>query len=271
MLVPSRWDYFIVHSRKDADTARALYAALTAAGARVFWDGSGIREADNWVGTVRAAQLSTRCFLVLVTRNLATAHFAQDEILTAIDLQRAGPDRVQIVPVLLETVSPLPYGLSVFQCLDARGGQPDQIATRLLTPADEALPLAVPIEEHELHAYPRAGFAPSELVTMDLLDALSETVPRSERRLTVDRANAFRRQADADEPDLPVIRHGAIAPDDVAQGRVYWSDVLHTARINSPRMLAAVLLSISDATFPPRARADRERLLAALRALPPIG
>jgi hypothetical protein len=276
-MVTTCWDHFIVYSRKDAEIAREWYFALGGIGTRVFWDKESIRETDDWVKSIRAAQLSARCFVVLVTHNLVAAHFAQDEILTAIDLQRRNPAQIRILPVLLEDVFPLPYGLSVFQSVDARHHQPREIAARLTTmadttaSADDALPFAVPIIEHPLHAYPRTGFTPSEMITVNLLDALSDIIPRTERRLTVDRANAFRREADPNEPDLPVIRHAALAPEDVAQGRVYWGDVLQTARVNSPRMLAAVLLSIDTSAFPPKALTDLKRLLNVLQNTTAIG
>jgi hypothetical protein len=268
----TKWDYFIIHSQADSEVVSKLHDALVDAGKRVFWHRAGIQPTDDWVKKLRAAQTETNCFIVLITKNLPSAHFAQDEILIAIDLHRKEPDRHRVLPVIMDDVTLPPYGLAVFQWIDVRAirGNLADVARVIVSPeAGGRLPTADPGESHPLHAFPRTGWVRSDLITTDLVDALSECVPLTERRLTVDKANAFRRQADPRE-EVPVIKHGAIAPYDVSQGVVYWSDVLHSARVNSPRMLAAVLLSVTTSAFSPRALYDLERLLAALRNPQPI-
>jgi hypothetical protein len=272
--VATQWDYFLIHSSSDKPSAQDLYERLSPPN-RVFLDQVGIGPGDNWFVTLQDAVQNARTFVVLVSPRIVTAHYAQDEIIRAIGLARSDPANRKVVPVLLEPTPVMPYGLGPFQCLDVRReGGTAGVAARLIRDfgpppgAGPVLPPAPPRPRHSLEEYPATGHCPRERLTMALINAVADGLEPAMAPWLVNEANAFRRSVPGEE-GVPVVNLGFVPPALYSAPFVFWSSVLDQGRINSPRMLAALLLSTNTNSFSAPARNDYNALLSFLRQLPP--
>jgi hypothetical protein len=271
--VPDSWDYFIVHSSSDKPSAHELYGYLSPRH-RVFVDEIGIAVGDNWLVTLQEAVQNTRTFIVLVSPRIVTAHYAQDEIIRAIGLYRSDPANRKVVPIILEPTPVMPYGLGPFQCLDVRrdggiAGVAAELIKNFGSPPDgRPLPPPPPTPRHPLEDFPPTGNCPRHLLTMALINAVSEVLNPAIAPWIIGEANAFRRSVPG-EANVPVVNINFLPPALFAIPFSYSSSALDEARKNSPRMLAALLLSINTNSFSSAAREDYNALLDYLRSLPP--
>lgn len=276
------WDFFIIHSSADARQAEELYKLLSPP-YRVFLDQKAIELSADWMRTLDAALRSSRVFVVLVSEHLDAAHFARDEINTAINLYRADEQGRKIVSVLLgpRNKIALSYGLGILQGaeLNTDGGMA-AVAARLRQlmdgPTAGGAPAAAPAKSsqpappaHELHCYPRAYDIPRERVpTWTLAPAIADRIHYADALHVVAQANAFRLAADPDDPSVTYVRTTAIPAPDPSPGGQFWRAVLDQARLHGPRMLAALLLTVDASHFDRQAKKDRQALLDYLRSLP---
>ena len=84
----------------------------------------------------------------------------------------------------------------------------------------------------------------------------------------VDKANAFRRAADPGDATVTVIETYSLPPAGTVSPIIFWRSVLSEARLHSPRMLAAVLMTANTSSFGEPAWKDHQALLEFLRSLP---
>lgn len=131
---PVIWDLFLAHASADADAARALHAAL-APRARTFLDAVSIPPGAVWPVALQHALEGSRTIAVLVPKDVAPAWYLLDEMVRAIGLVRADPNRWTLIPIWRDGFprDPLstPYGLASLQGVDGRGG-PKAVADALL-------------------------------------------------------------------------------------------------------------------------------------------
>jgi TIR domain len=278
--VPQYWDFFIIHSSRETELASQLYVALRDDFA-VFFDRESIPLGATWDEHLFQAMMRTRCFLVLISSQFEEAQIAREEYQIAINLRRQSPETKSVVPITSEARALLPYGLGIFQGLDfRRDGGLAGVVGKLKSDFSSAPPgsptststgkPATPA--HALHDYPRRGRVPPELVTEILITAFASLhdplLGPSLGLIFVDKANAFRKEADPDDPSVTIIETWALPPVAMVAPLVFWRSLLTEARLHSPRMLAAVLMTANTNTFSKPAWKDHQSLMNYLRALP---
>ncbi|MGQ0593523.1 MAG: toll/interleukin-1 receptor domain-containing protein [Gammaproteobacteria bacterium] len=105
-----RWDFFLAHAAADLDTADELYGKL-APYARVFLDRRCLKYGDDWDHELAKAQRATRITVVLVSSHTDRAYYEREEIAAAITMARQDPTTHRVVPIYLDHVQQVPYGL----------------------------------------------------------------------------------------------------------------------------------------------------------------
>ncbi|MCM1066748.1 MAG: TIR domain-containing protein [Muribaculaceae bacterium] len=103
---PKATDVFISYSRRDADTAAALYSYLTAQGLTVWYDRNDLLGGSRFLDEINRAIENTKVFVPLMSANVAReamdAHVYRKEWNKAIDLQDSMGARNFIIPAHVE-------------------------------------------------------------------------------------------------------------------------------------------------------------------------
>ncbi|MGE3357398.1 MAG: FxSxx-COOH system tetratricopeptide repeat protein, partial [Acidimicrobiia bacterium] len=116
-------DVFVAHASPDKPIAREFVAALEAGGASAFLDEADLSPGDVWDQAIPDYHAASKVTLVLVSRHTLDAWYQRDEIAAAIEWVRRN-GRHRIMPVYLERVERVPYGLRIVRglwALDAQG------------------------------------------------------------------------------------------------------------------------------------------------------
>ena len=104
------WDFFLAHAGADSPTAERLRSLLEPH-ATVFED-SMLRAGEEWDLVLDRHLRASMITVVLVSRRTENAVYLREEIARAISLARADSRR-RVVPLVLEQVDALPYGLEL--------------------------------------------------------------------------------------------------------------------------------------------------------------
>jgi len=263
------WDIFISYAGRDEPRARDLYD-LVSPGLNVFFAPESITPGDNFAEQIAAALLGTRITAVLVSINSRRAWYQASENARAIDLARDSDGRKRVVPVYLDGRPAATewnlFGLNVLHALDASAVGGLSEVSRTLIALARNQPVAAGVgapPDHVLKSIPMGPMVGGEYVDESLIDAYAASFTVTRADLLVDKVNAFRKQADA---NANIIRKADLPPVEQVQPIRYWQNVFIEARLQGPRMLAALLLVVNDETFPPEAQAARRKLLDFLKA-----
>jgi len=264
------WDFFLIYSRSDAAVAHEIYESLRS-DFRVFLDSESIPIGEPWDAALAAAMSNVKVFLVLLSPDFDDSLLAREEYQIAINAKRKNPEACGLVPISLQPRAILPYGLGIFQGLDlSKHGGTEGIANRLRKQfkAEHHVARPKPDNSHPLAVFPRSGRVPSELITERLITAFASLhdplVGPALGLMFVDKANAFRRSADPNDESATVVEAYTLPPPGSVSPLLFWRSLLSEARLHSPRMLAAVLLTANTNSFSESALADYRKLLTAL-------
>ena len=118
--------------------------------------------------------------------------------------------------------------------------------------------------EKELANYPRGPAIGDSFIPHSFIQEVADEF--NERNLILDlvsAANRLRQAANPGDLNVTVIRHGLLVTNDTAYAA--WGSVFHEARLNSPRMLAAILMVLPIGTDP--LKQERDLLLAKLKTI----
>jgi tetratricopeptide (TPR) repeat protein len=103
-----KWDFFLAHASADSGTAERLRSLLEPE-ATVFED-SMLHAGEEWDVVLDRHLRASAITVVLVSSHSESSHYLRSEITRAIGLAR-GASRRRVVPLVLEPVDVLPYGL----------------------------------------------------------------------------------------------------------------------------------------------------------------
>lgn len=260
------WDIFISYAARDEARSKELYQLLKPE-CRVFFGKESLQLGDNWREKVTEALLSTRVIAVLVSIHSQTAWYQAEENARAIEIVRDSQGQKRVVPVYLDGPPGKSdwnlFGLNVVHGLDVADVGLAEAAKRLLaiirgSPLGQAIPGG-----HVLDSIPPGPMVDRDFVELALIEAYAEYFSAARADLLVDRANAFRRQADK---NASVIHKTDVPRVELVEPIRYWHSVFREACLHGPRMLAALLLVVNDQNFPTQARTARRKLLDQLQA-----
>lgn len=122
--------FFVSHNRADKDFARRLSAALTLAGAQVWFDDWVIKPGDSIPFEIDKGLAGFDAFLLLWSAGAAGSRWVQLERDAAI-ARWANGDSYHFVPVRLDA-TPLPKIISSIKSVDATDGDHLRTARELL-------------------------------------------------------------------------------------------------------------------------------------------
>ena len=101
---------FLAHAGADLDVAEELHDLLSPP-ARVFLDQRCLKYGDNWDQALPIAQQASRITVVLISGHTGRAYYEREEIAAAIAMARDNPASHRVVPIYLEPVPEIHYGL----------------------------------------------------------------------------------------------------------------------------------------------------------------
>lgn len=105
-----KWDFFIAHCSADVKEAEKFYACLYK-NARVFLDSKTLKLGDDWDIELAKAQQNSAITLILVSANTERAYYQREEIASAITMSRNENLNHRVIPIYLDNVKNVPYGL----------------------------------------------------------------------------------------------------------------------------------------------------------------
>ncbi len=126
------YEFFLAHAGPDLGRAEELFQLL-ACRARVFLDARCLLPGDNWNNSLTHAQKNSLITVVLISSRSDSAYYQSEEIATAISLAREDPQTHRVVPVYLEPVQDVPYGLRIKHSLSVpQNGGISGVSAKLL-------------------------------------------------------------------------------------------------------------------------------------------
>jgi hypothetical protein len=271
-----KWDIFIAHSSEDKAIAAGLFHSPEISTVTRFLDAEDIPVGSYWDEVLQKAQSDSLMTVALISNSSRRSPFTREEIHTAIKMTRRDPGRHKLIPVYLEDMPAQPedflYGLSLIQgvLLKKTGGVDGlaKLVTRLVTEMKAGaaeMPFVAATPSHILHEYPLGPLVEPNLIKRTIIDTYARLIPLAESLMVVNEANNFRLEADPGTPYL-IRLHMIQAPATVA-AFTFWMEVFDYARLQGPRMLAALLLVVPADMWDERARSDRLDLLNNLHTI----
>lgn len=270
----AKWDFFIAHAHKDKNTAREVYECIVKKGHTVFLDQASINPGSYWDQEIPKAQQESKITIALISGNMREAYYARDELHTGINLARARPNHHKIIPVylngILENSNDIIYGIRLLQGLDLTSiGSIENLAILLCDTAQQFKSEGEKVfssnkeTEHELLSYPTGPLVEREMIPRVIIEIYSTFIRESEAKLVIAEANSFRQEANSGTKFI--IPFHKVPPPDKIPAFNFWLDVFDYARLQGPRMLAALLLVVPDDQFDVKAKSARMKLLEALK------
>lgn len=128
----AQYDFFIAHTSLDRGAAEQLYDLLSPH-ATVFLDSRNLEYGDDWDIALQRAQQQSRVTVILISRRVNKAYYQREEIASAIRMSREDSSVHRVVPLYIEEVDNVPYGLAIKHSITLEGLEPfDRAANELL-------------------------------------------------------------------------------------------------------------------------------------------
>lgn len=125
--------------------------------------------------------------------------------------------------------------------------------------------IKVDTAKYILSSYPTYPLVKPEDVSDRIIEMVSESVPIDDAAAIISQANRFRKDANPGDEGVTVIRQNRLPAIHHTNSLVYWRRAFDEAKLNGPRMLAALLLTIPDNNFTSDARREKYQLLDLLK------
>lgn len=272
------WDFFIAHSHVDKDSALELYNHLKDK-SKVFLDEKSISPGGDWDLEIPKALKSSTVIIALVSDSLNTAHYAREEVVLSIKLSRKLPNQCLVIPIYLngfnDSSDDMYYGLRLKQGLDViKEGGIENIAQKLIFISSnfkneivQNVEVALAPQSHVLLQFPPGPAVEPDLIRRSIIEAFATLIRRFEARVIIAEANAFRKEANPQDENVTIINFNYLLDENRVTPFEFWQEVFTEARLNSPRMLAALVLSVPDDRFSIQAKSARKKLLESLKEI----
>ena len=260
------WDIFISHAGSERARAEQLYGLISPR-ASTFLDSKCIRPGDRWQEVLTEALNGSCVAAVLISTASQSSYFQQDDCASAISLARDSNNERRVVPVYLDGMPRSTdwnlFGLHVLHGISVPdSGGLDGTARRLVDLVVTGRGMSKPeVQDHVLHQFPQIRVA-SDKIDERLVEAYARAFSQARALMFLDRANAFRLEADA---NATVIDTVDLRPIETVQPINWWHGVFTEARLHGARMIAALLLTATRYEFPENVLVLRENLLNSLR------
>ncbi|MBK8097168.1 MAG: toll/interleukin-1 receptor domain-containing protein [Planctomycetes bacterium] len=247
----------------------------------VFVAKDDVPPGQAWMNALPAVQRQAHASILLLDNIGVRSPYVQDEIITAIRAHRSA--RRPLLPVFLDDSSS-PYGLGGFQAVRRVGERDHEVladirewATRNLSccspvagrqsiaTAGSSLsgpstPLPLSSDGHvRVRDFPRGPLVDAKYAGLELIQGVAEVVPVDDAIGIIRKANELRREADPGD-DRPMMIPETALPG-LRPARHFWHVALDQARLQGPRMYAALMLAIPYTQLPATAAEARTRFI----------
>jgi hypothetical protein len=264
------YDFFISYSGADIEKAQELYTLLIAQNSKVFISNS-MQEGTNWVIELPKAQYASRYTLALISSHFADAYFAQEELVSAIAYERYQPLSHTVIPIYLDGIpeepDKIPFGIRLKHHFDVKkSGSLRAVVEAIYQFINEEGPIAKVVPEingHPLLKYPTGPFVEPEDVDFSIIKMYAQLLQHNEFLKVVTEANKYRKAADPGSRTITTIDFTRLPPLS-ATAIDFWTGAFTQARLNGPRMLAALLSVVPDDLFRKEVRKERAELMKKL-------
>ena len=270
------WDFFIAHSHEDKENAHELYSHLKL-NSKVFLDEECLLPGSEWDLGLLNAQKASAITIILVSEKIHSSYYAREEITLGIQLSIRDPNRRLVIPIYIKGFKPdstdMYYGLRLKQGLDVnKEGGLENVSKKLLVSISN-LKSGITSSNYNLHnstphillQYPAGPAVNAEIVRRPIIDSFAALIRRIEARIVIAEANAFRKEANPNDENVTVIDFNYILPEDTVNPFAFWVEVFNEARLNGPRMLAALILTVPPDKFSAQAQSVRSKILEQLQ------
>jgi hypothetical protein len=267
-----KWDFFIAYAHKDKEVALKLFNSILENNCTAFIDQTSIELGTYWDQEIPKVQQQSLVTIALISGNIREAHYARDEIHTAISLARANPDFHKVIPVYLEDSLEesldIIYGLRLIQGIELSSiGSIEKLGNLLCSNIKNFTSsidtTTVKSSQHILLSYPTGPLVEPHDIPRIIIEMYAKLIKESEARLVVNEVNAFRREANP-ETQFIIPLHKIPAPERISAFN-FWIEVFNYASLQGPRMMAALLITIPDDQFEAKAKNVRNKLLEKLK------
>lgn len=267
------FDFFISYSGPDVTQALELYNLLIERQAKVFISNTMV-PGTNWTKELPKAQSSSRYTLALISSNFVNAYYAQEELVCAIEYERVNSGQHTLIPIYLEGVpdkpDKVPFGIRLKHHFDLKkSGSLESVVDALYIYINgkehSCSKIDAAINGHPLQKYPTGPFVEPEDVDFSIIKTYAQLLQHSEFLKVITEANKYRKEADPGSKTLTVIDPTKLPPVS-APAIEFWMGAFTQARLNGPRMLAALLSVVPDDLYRREVRKSREELLEKLES-----
>lgn len=243
-----KWDVFIAYTTPDREKAKNIYDLLSDNHIRVFIDSEHL-PAGTFDNQLLEEQCSSKITLALVSENTYQSYYAREEIAIAIQLENKYPGEHILLPLYLggrpDDPRKILYGLHLRAYFGSENLLSEIFNIIKVNPnGDAANPEKQNIKyKHELHQFPRGPLVEGHLIQISVITSIAKTIKPEEAGEFLSQINRFRLEADNDSR-VRIIQQSDLPNINVVGSHSYWSSVIREARLQGPRMLAAVFLTI---------------------------
>lgn len=115
-----------------------------------------------------------------------------------------------------------------------------------------------------LDLYPRGPMVESHLIDEKIIESYAKLIRPKQALMYIDKANRMRKNADPNDESVTILEPFSLLSPTESKPIDFWFDAFHEARLHGPRMLAALLLVVSDDQFNQSTKLLRTQLLEQL-------
>jgi hypothetical protein len=113
---------------------------------------------------------------------------------------------------------------------------------------------------HFLHQFPRGPMVEGHFISEKIIESFAKIINPRQAMLYIDKANRTRREADPNDDSVTILESYTLLSPLETRPMDFWLDAFHEARLHGPRMLAALLMVLSDEQFSEEAKQAKYQL-----------
>jgi hypothetical protein len=244
------------------------------------WNDRELIPGEEWDKEINDRLLDADIILLLISSDFLASDYCNDvEVAKAMEFHESR--KASVVPVILRSCD---WHRTLFSKL--QGLPKDGKPISLWPDVDEAFLEVIKgirkliaggkVKEEEqveenadiiktLKEVPVFPMVEAEDVPASIIESVSKAIGYSESELLINEANRLRRSVDPENTKVTVIQLHRLPSPLQTTSINFWIHAFREARLNSPRMLASLLLSIPDNIFSEQVRKEKETLLQLLK------
>ncbi|WP_153798514.1 toll/interleukin-1 receptor domain-containing protein [Foetidibacter luteolus] len=242
-----------------------------------IWNDRMINPGEEWDKVINSKLLEADIILLLVSSDFIASDYCNDiEVKKAVEKHNLG--KAKVIPIIVRSCD---WKTTIFAKLQAlpKDGKPlknwsdiDEaflfVIEGIRQAINERTPHLVssPDNVDILDSFPVFPMVEPDDVPRVIIEAISKTVPFNEAETLINEANRLRKKANPTDKNVTIIELHKIQHSSQIAPYDFWMKVISQARLHGPKMLAALLLTVSDSSFTEEAKREKQNLLEILKS-----